>query len=457
MTKRTGTKMKKVNDQLLDIIIEKYDHYCANQPEKISGLMIDYMKQLEKTNVGSDFIRKWMEHILEIDPGNEQARSYVSKYKLTEKVNLLHDLTFPPVRESDSPLHKERTLKRYKEICEHFLHHVDEKFDHLQNELNFYRKMDNENFIELFTELTAFLEQISKEIVHLKSILEDLHESSKRTFIHASTLEQIQKSIGKVNHLKEQWDQKIQSEKEEEEEKTALDELNEMIGLTNVKKRIHQFYQYLKYQKSRRQQGFKSVDEPSLNMILLGNPGTGKTTIARLLAKIYYELGVLPTKEVIETNRSQLVGAYVGQTEENVRMMVEKALGGVLFIDEAYSLKRPGQSENDYGQNAVDTLVSLMTSEEYGGKFSVIMAGYPEEMRQFLDANPGLRSRFPESNIIELDDYSTDELLQIGEKIAHANDYVLTAAAKRELKYLIEQSRVDHTFGNARTVHHLIM
>ena len=100
-------------------------------------------------------------------------------------------------------------------------------------------------------------------------------------------------------------------------------------------------------------------------------------------------------KEVIEVDRAQLVGSYVGQTEENVRSAVERALGGVLFIDEAYNLKREGQSGNDYGQTVIDTLVSLMTGKEYGGKFAVILAGYPDEMRQFLDANPGLRSRFP--------------------------------------------------------------
>ena len=112
-------------------------------------------------------------------------------------------------------------------------------------------------------------------------------------------------------------------------------------------------------------------------------------------------------------------------------MIVEKALGGVLFIDEAYSLKREDQSGSDYGQTAIDTLVSIMTSKEYGGKFSVILAGYPEEMRQFLHANTGLRSRFPQSNIIELPDYSIDELIQIADKIALENEYLLTAGAKK--------------------------
>ena len=138
-------------------------------------------------------------------------------------------------------------------------------------------------------------------------------------------------------------------------------------------------------------------------------------------------------------------------------MAVERALGGVLFIDEAYNLKREGQSGNDYGQTAIDTLVSLMTGNEYGGKFSVILAGYPDEMRQFLDGNPGLRSRFPMSNYISLPDYSNEELIKIGEKLASENDYILTADAKIALEERIDKERVDDTFGNARTVRHLIL
>ena len=138
-------------------------------------------------------------------------------------------------------------------------------------------------------------------------------------------------------------------------------------------------------------------------------------------------------------------------------MAVEKALGGILFIDEAYNLKREGQSGNDYGQIAIDTLVSLMTGKEYGGKFSVILAGYPDEMRQFLDSNPGLRSRFPLSNHLTLPDYSNEELVKIGEKFAADNDYVLTEDGKMTLKDRIEKERVDDSFGNARTVQNILL
>lgn len=120
-------------------------------------------------------------------------------------------------------------------------------------------------------------------------------------------------------------------------------------------------------------------------------------------------------------------------------------------------MKREGQSGNDYGQTAIDTLVSLMTGKEFGGRFAVVMAGYPEEMSQFLDANPGLRSRFPRSNLIHLEDYSEDELILIAEKFAQDNDYVLTEEAKIQLRKRLEKERVDETFGNARTVHNLIL
>ncbi len=158
------------------------------------------------------------------------------------------------------------------------------------------------------------------------------------------------------------------------------------------------------------------------------------------MAKIYHELGLLERPEVVETDRSSLVGAFVGQTEEQVMSKVREAVGGVLFIDEAYALKRAGQSGNDYGQAAIDTLVAAMTSGEYAGRFAVVLAGYPEEMRDFLKANPGLRSRFPESNHYLLADYTDQELLAIGRSIATANDYVLTEQAERALLGRLERN-----------------
>lgn len=236
-----------------------------------------------------------------------------------------------------------------------------------------------------------------------------------------------------------------------------LEAFDQMVGLHDVKAYIKRYYHFLKYQQRRKSFGFSMVDEPGLHMIITGNPGTGKTTIARLLANIYHELGILDTKEVVEVNRSHLVGSYVGQSEENTMNYVKQAIGGVLFIDEAYSLKREGQTGNDYGQAVIDTLVSAMTSKEYGGKFAVILAGYPEEMRQFLWSNPGLRSRFPEQNHIQLPDYQMEELTTIAEQTALENDFFFTEPALKEFTSLIDKERVDDSFGNARTVRNLVL
>lgn len=236
-----------------------------------------------------------------------------------------------------------------------------------------------------------------------------------------------------------------------------LEAFDHMVGLKDVKTYIRHYYHFLRYQQQRKSYGFSMVDEPGLHMIITGNPGTGKTTIARLLANIYHELGILDTKEVVEVNRSHLVGSYVGQSEENTMNYVKQAIGGVLFIDEAYSLKREGQTGNDYGQAVIDTLVSAMTSKDYGGKFAVILAGYPEEMRQFLWSNPGLRSRFPEQNHIELPDYQIEELMTIAEQTAMDNDFFFTRPALKEFASLIDKERVDESFGNARTVKNLVL
>ncbi|MEK0289135.1 AAA family ATPase [Caldifermentibacillus hisashii] len=459
MNKMNSSKAEQIKktyseQEMLDYLISNYDQLKSEQPKYLADLIVSFTNQLLNTGMNQQFIKRWLEHALKIDPKNKPALSSLSTYRLQEKRQLTNSLVFPPLRESDNRSQRQSTLLKYRQVCESFLLLADEELQQLQHELLLFK--DNEQMKKTYDDLIEVLEKIIEEIVQLQKRLNDFDELSGRTFYNVNQVEQIQETVTTITELKNRWINYF-VDPAEDQETTALQQLNEMIGLTDVKRRIENFYRYLKFQKSRKEFGLQTKDEPSLNMILLGNPGTGKTTIARLLAKIYHELGVLPSEEVIETNRSQLVGSFVGQTEENVRMIVEKALGGVLFIDEAYSLKRTGQSGNDYGQTAIDTLVSLMTSKEYGGKFSVILAGYPEEMRQFLDANTGLRSRFPQSNIIELPDYSLEELLEIGQKIARSNDFLLTTKAKKSLAYLIEQEQVDQTFGNARAVHNLIM
>ncbi|MFP7298087.1 AAA family ATPase [Neobacillus niacini] len=400
----------------------------------------------------------WLQKALDLYPENEMANSYFIQYDWKKKKDILNLLDFPAIRETDNRTAKKKVAEQYIQICQSFLEEADDHLEDLTEKRNLADVLENEQLSLQYHKLAELLTDAIEFTGNLLKSSEEYEESIKGVFHTATYVDDLKFHLSSLEDLKKEWQSLFRVEDVvEQDSEDALDQLNEMIGMDVVKKRVNDFYQFLKYQKDRKELGFQTKDELSLNMILTGNPGTGKTTIARLLAKIYHELEVLPRPEVIETDRSQLVGAFVGQTEENVRAVVEKAIGGVLFIDEAYSLKREGQTGNDYGQTAVDTLVSLMTGKEYGGKFAVILAGYPDEMRIFLDANPGLRSRFPQSNLIHLPNYSNGELISIAEKIASENDYILTEEAKVEINHRLDQERVDDTFGNARSVRNIVL
>ena len=225
-----------------------------------------------------------------------------------------------------------------------------------------------------------------------------------------------------------------------------LAELDSYIGLDSIKSDIETLVSSLEMDRMRRAASLK-VPDRSLHMAFVGNPGTGKTTIARLIGKIYKELGVLRQGQLVCTDRAGLIAEFVGHTALKVEKVVNSSLGGVLFIDEAYSLAPPF-SGNDFGQEAVQKLLLMM--ENHRNDFVVIAAGYPEEMGRFLDANPGLRSRFTKT--LWFQDYRPDQLVEIFQRLCKENQYALDARGRIKLESLFSglYSMRDKSFGNGR-------
>lgn len=240
------------------------------------------------------------------------------------------------------------------------------------------------------------------------------------------------------------------AEKDKDNVTEILTELDTLTGLATVKLLIRELLAYVEIQKRRTRE--KLMAEPLvLHMIFRGNPGTGKTTVARLVGRLLNEIGVLQKGHVIECERADLVGEYIGHTAQKTREQVKKALGGVLFIDEAYSLARGG--EKDFGKEAIDALVKAM--EDHKDNLVLILAGYRQEMEWFLQTNPGLRSRFPIH--IDFPDYTIDELLSIGDLMLKTRQYELTPEAKLELRVHLNNLLSTHPYaGNARLVRNLV-
>lgn len=244
----------------------------------------------------------------------------------------------------------------------------------------------------------------------------------------------------------------IRTQKETEDEiiMNSQNELQNLIGLSSVKTEVEKLTNFIKIMKVREEQGLP-VSEISYHCVFTGNPGTGKTTVARILANIYSELGVIKKGHLIETDRSGLVAEYVGQTAVKTNKIIDSALDGVLFIDEAYSLVNGGN--NDYGKEAISTLLKRM--EDDRKRLVVILAGYGNEMQTFISSNPGLQSRF--NRYIDFVDYNADELLEIYKQNLKKHKYTLSAEAETIISTYLANTvaNKDKNFGNARFVRNL--
>jgi len=233
---------------------------------------------------------------------------------------------------------------------------------------------------------------------------------------------------------------------------SLFSEFDNLTGLKNLKQSLKDFITYLDFVNERKKQGINTEESMSANCIFLGNPGTGKTTVARLLGKFFKAIGLLEHGHVIEVDRADLIGEYIGETAQKTEKVINQALGGILFIDEAYSLKKEN-SGLDFGQEAIDIILKRM--EDYKGKFFVIAAGYPSLMQNFLESNPGLKSRF--THFFTFENYTSEELTSIFKIFAIKDKYIVQKEAESFLSERLEIicTKSDDTFGNARYVRNL--
>ncbi|MGD8782361.1 MAG: AAA family ATPase [Ignavibacteria bacterium] len=269
-----------------------------------------------------------------------------------------------------------------------------------------------------------------------------IHEEPEPTYQEDK---QTDESLRSTKEIKKEVEEKVIRSLDE-----LLEELDKFIGLESVKKAVRDFIDYLEFMKQRKELGLKSEVGLSINAVFTGNPGTGKTTIARLVGEIFKAMGILPKGHVIEVDRASLVGQYIGETAQKTEKVIEEAMGGVLFIDEAYTLVKKGGGGQDFGQEAIDILLKRM--EDKKGEFVTIVAGYPDEMENFLNSNPGMKSRF--THFFNFEDYTPEEMIKIFEMLTDKNEYSIDEKSKTllEKEFTNLYRARDKTFGNARLV-----
>lgn len=326
--------------------------------------------------------------------------------------------------------------------------------------------INNNLIIPQSSELSAFFtaeekEEIESTADYIKLIINESLYSEPSTFVQSSFDDS--KSFGTTNNkkthntgasLSSTADNKASDATDSKENKieNLLLELDSLIGLYAVKHNVHSLINLQSINIARKKQGLKTIPT-SNHLVFSGNPGTGKTTVARLLAELYNAMGILSKGHLVEVDRSGLVAGYVGQTALKTQEIIKNSLGGILFIDEAYTLAR-SDNGNDYGQEAIDTILKAM--EDNRDDFIVIVAGYPQLMIQFIDSNPGLRSRF--NKYIQFEDYSAEELIDIFKLMCKKSDIECTDEAIKYVEQLFKDlvTKKEENFANAREARNLL-
>ena len=443
--------------------LKKYLETNINPNEAVftASFIMDLQKEtkqiLEICNVlnqDPDFIQKI----------NETVNPVFSKGLLLKAEHFfLSDIIDLYEREPGAKNEKQQFVLAYYYDALRNKHFADENSVNELNQLVF-----TENFKSLLLKIKNENKIITSNAQQNQYLLPEILSEKKNTkleevlikyqnFIHSTFGKKFENTTALSNYLglnlsKSKTDKKeIDNLSEEDTLEKVLKELNSLVGLAEVKKDVSELINLLEIQKKRSKQGLKNV-EITLHTVFLGPPGTGKTSVARLLSRICKHLGFLSKGQMYETDREGLVAGYVGQTATKVNNAVESSLGGVLFIDEAYALNQNGFG-NDYGAEAVNTLLKRM--EDHREDLAVVVAGYTEPMKVFIESNPGLRSRF--NRYFYFNHFTPAELFEIFESFCFKSDFIISEDAKEKLTDTFDllYERKNESFGNARVVRNL--